>query len=228
MFTSHTNMDGNSYTLANNFRGPTGLISAATANNGSGSSSSSLYTIRGAVVNAGISDFDSPSQDLTITQVKAMEAGCGVETNGSSTNTITDAYNFYSKGAVDSSGTSTNTITNLYGFYHDSTAGTNNYAFYDNANALSRFGAVILANQASDPSTVTDSAHIYAKDDAGSSEVYVRDEAGNVTQISPHNEAGEWQYWSQNVKTGKKVRINMERMIRKLEEITGETFIENE
>ena len=87
---------------------------------------------------------------------------------------------------------------------------------------------MILANQAGDPSGVTDSAHIYAKDDAGSSEVYVRDEAGNVTKISPHNDAGEWEYYSVNKNTGKKVRVNMERMIKRLEEITGETFIENE
>jgi hypothetical protein len=122
-------------------------------------------------------------------------------------------------------------LTNQYGFYFEGIQNitpTNNYAFYDAANALSRFGAVILANQASDPSGVADSAHIYAKDVASSSEVFVRDEAGNVTQISPHNEAGEWQYWSENIKTGKKVRVNMERMIRRLEEITGETFIESE
>lgn len=76
------------------------------------------------------------------------------------------------------------------------------------------------------PSTTADYAHIYAKDSGGSAEVFVRDEAGNVTQISPHNEEGEWQYFSKNTKTGKVVKINMEKMIRKLEEITGESFME--
>jgi len=84
-----------------------------------------------------------------------------------------------------------------------------------------------IAMQAtSDPSTVTNYAHIYSKDVASSAEVFVRDEAGNVTQISPHNEEGEWQYFSRNVKTGKVVKINMEKMIRRLEEITGESFME--
>jgi hypothetical protein len=78
----------------------------------------------------------------------------------------------------------------------------------------------------SDPSTVTNYAHIYSKDVSNFAEVFVRDEAGNVTQISPHNEEGEWQYFSRNVITGKVVKINMEKMIRRLEEITGESFME--
>jgi len=72
-----------------------------------------------------------------------------------------------------------------------------------------------------------DHAHIYAKDDTGSAEVYVRDEAGNVTKLSPHNEKGNWEYFSRNVITGKVIRIDMEKMVRKLEELTGERFIEN-
>jgi hypothetical protein len=75
---------------------------------------------------------------------------------------------------------------------------------------------------------VADSAHIYAKDDAGSSEVYVRDEAGNVTKISPHNTAGEWEYYSVNRNTGKTVRINMEALVREVEQLSGKKFIENE
>ena len=85
---------------------------------------------------------------------------------------------------------------------------------------------VNLVVQAGDAAADTNSAHIYAKDDSGSAEVFVRDEAGNVTKISPHNDAGEWEYYSKNVKTGKVVRVNMEKMIRKIEEFTGETFIE--
>ena len=77
-----------------------------------------------------------------------------------------------------------------------------------------------------DPSGVTNRASIYAKDVSSSAELFVRDEAGNVTQISPHNTQGEWIYYSENVKTGKKFRVNMEKMIRKLEQITGEDFIE--
>ena len=69
-------------------------------------------------------------------------------------------------------------------------------------------------------------AHIYSKLTGGTAEIFVQDSDGNVTQISPHNPEGEWQYFSKNTRTGKVVRVNMEKMIRKLEEITGESFME--
>ena len=69
-------------------------------------------------------------------------------------------------------------------------------------------------------------AHIYSKLTGGTAEVFVQDSDGNVTQISPHNPEGEWHYFSRNTRTGKVVRVNMEKMIRKLEEITGESFME--
>jgi len=93
--------------------------------------------------------------------------------------------------------------------------------------ALAVEGSIRLKNT-SNPSNVTDSAHIFAKDDGSTSEVYVRDEAGNETKISPHNQSGQWEYYSRNVNTGKVFRVNMEKMIRKLEQITGESFIEQE
>lgn len=77
-----------------------------------------------------------------------------------------------------------------------------------------------------DPSTLVGHAHIYSKLVTGHAEMFVRDSNGNVTQISPHNPEGEWQYFSKNTRTGKVVRVNMEKMIRRLEQITGESFME--
>ena len=88
-------------------------------------------------------------------------------------------------------------------------------------------GAIRLPMQAGDPSTDSSSGYIYSKLDTNA-EVHVKDGAGNVTKISPHNDAGEWEYYSVNKRTGKTIRVNMERMIRKLEELTGETFIETD
>tara|TARA_R110001606_G_scaffold259_1_gene1036 strand:- start:4890 stop:5804 length:915 start_codon:yes stop_codon:yes gene_type:complete len=85
---------------------------------------------------------------------------------------------------------------------------------------------VSLPVSASDPALVANSGKLYSKDVAGSAEIFVQDEAGNVTQISPHNESNEWEYFSKNIKTGKVLKINMEKMIRRLEEITGESFIQ--
>jgi|11_taG_2_1085331.scaffolds.fasta_scaffold00464_9 hypothetical protein len=89
------------------------------------------------------------------------------------------------------------------------------------------FDSALAMTVGSDPSSVTNKAHIYAKDESSSAEVFVRDEAGNVTKISPHNEEGEWEYYSRNTKTGKTVRINMEEMIRDIEKLTGKSYIKN-
>ena len=56
-------------------------------------------------------------------------------------------------------------------------------------------GPVHMEVLSSDPSGVTNRASIYAKDVSSSAELFVRDEAGNVTQISPHNTEGEWIYY---------------------------------
>ena len=77
-------------------------------------------------------------------------------------------------------------------------------------------------NRSGDPSTPSGAAIQYAK----GGEMFVKDASGNVTQISPHNDQGEWEYFSRNTETGKTVKVNMEKMIRKLEQITGETFFE--
>ena len=95
-----------------------------------------------------------------------------------------------------------------------------------NTNGNGIIGPVHMEVLASDPSGVTNRAAIYAKDVSSSAELFVRDEAGNVTQISPHNTEGEWTYYSENSITGKRFKVNMEKMIRRLEEITGEDFIE--
>jgi hypothetical protein len=90
------------------------------------------------------------------------------------------------------------------------------------------FSSPIVLTVGSDPSTVANNAHIYAKDDTSSAEVYVRDEAGNVTKLSPHNKQGEWEYFSRNTITGKTVRVNMEEMIKDIEKLTGKTYIKEE
>ena len=79
-------------------------------------------------------------------------------------------------------------------------------------------------NPGTDPATDSGVGYIYAK--GATAELFVKDGAGNITQISPHSNEGDWVYYSENVKTGKRVKVNMEKMIRRLEEITGETFFE--
>ena len=151
---------------------------------------------------------------------------------GSNSITVTNATAFRSPGMshYGASGSVTTAVTNSYEFYASGISNaTNPWVFYDattaGGNGNSRLGAIQLYRQSSAPSGVAEAAHIYALDDSASAEVYVKDEAGNATKISPHNEKGEWEYYSKNTVTGKTVRVNMEKMIRKLEEFTGESFI---
>ena len=183
--------------------------------------------------NQGISVYPDSSGDLTITNLTGM--GTYFELSPSSGDlTITDCVGYESIGIDYYHGSGTTAITDFYHFRagaHSKTnlTLTNDYAFFtEEATALSQFGAVRLMNQSGDPSGVADTSHIYAKDDGSSSEVYVRDEAGNVTKISPHNEAGEWEYYSKNSKTGKTVRINMEKLVAEVEKLSGKSFIESE
>jgi hypothetical protein len=94
----------------------------------------------------------------------------------------------------------------------------------DTGNIVSN-GFIQLKKQNAHPSTVTDHAHVYAKVDTTDTEIYVQDSAGNNTRLSSHNEEGEWEYYSFNKKTGKAIRINMEKMIKAVETLTGEKFI---
>jgi hypothetical protein len=87
---------------------------------------------------------------------------------------------------------------------------------------------IALDVQGTDPAIRNSFAHIYAKNDGGDAHVYVQDETGVVTRISPHNEEGDWEYFSRNKLTGKTIRINMEHFIKRMEEITGEVFIKYE
>ncbi len=56
--------------------------------------------------------------------------------------------------------------------------------------------------------------------------MFAVDEAGNATQISPHNpETGEWRYYSKNLKTGVTKEVNMEKLVRLVEELSGEQLL---
>lgn len=77
----------------------------------------------------------------------------------------------------------------------------------------------------SSPTVNSNFGNIWTNTSSGVAEVKVMDGAGNITQISPHDENGDWIFYSENAKTGKKLYVNMEKFIRKMEYISGETFI---
>ena len=84
--------------------------------------------------------------------------------------------------------------------------------------------------------SVTDGVVLWAEDVAASSELKVRDEAGNVTTLSPHNfslfnvsdddrRAGAWSYYSRNDALGIEINADIYGALRAIEALTGKKFI---
>jgi len=93
-------------------------------------------------------------------------------------------------------------------------------------------GNIVLYNGTAPTGNAANGVILYAEDVSASSELKVRDEAGNVTTLSPHNfdlipegpsEDMAWSYYSE--RDGKRINVDMLKAIRLLEQITGEKLV---
>jgi hypothetical protein len=89
-----------------------------------------------------------------------------------------------------------------------------------------------LNNGTAPTSSITDGILLYSQDVSSSSELKVRDEAGNITTLSPHNfsmtnksEPMAWSYYSENSEIGKIINVDMLKAMRLLENVTGEKLV---
>ncbi len=113
--------------------------------------------------------------------------------------------------------------------------GAGNVALRGSSFAAGAVGTLNLASGPTAPAnSIGDGVILYAEDVGGSSELLVRDEAGNVTTLSPHNFEGfepdpddpfPWSYHSRNPFLGQEMWVDMSGAIRALEKLTGQTFI---
>jgi hypothetical protein len=96
----------------------------------------------------------------------------------------------------------------------------------------SSVGNFVLYNGTAPTGNATNGVILYAEDVSASSELKVRDEAGNVTTLSPHNfnlipegpsEDMAWSYYSE--RDGKRINVDMLKAIRLLEQLTGEKLV---
>lgn len=96
----------------------------------------------------------------------------------------------------------------------------------------SAVGTLTIFNGTAPTASVTDGIILYAQDVSSSSELKVRDEAGNVTTLSPHNfslipdgpsEDMAWAYYSE--KGGKRINVDMLKLARMVEKLTGEKLV---
>jgi hypothetical protein len=96
----------------------------------------------------------------------------------------------------------------------------------------SSVGTFTIFNGTAPTGSVTDGVILFAADVSSSSELRVRDEAGNVTTLSPHNfslipegpsEELAWAYYSE--KGGKRINVDMLKLARMVEKLTGEKLV---
>ena len=100
------------------------------------------------------------------------------------------------------------------------------------ATPTSSAGNIVLNNGTAPTGNATDGVILYAEDVLTFSELKVRDEAGNVTTLSPHNfslipdgasEPMAWAYYSE--RDGKKINVDMLKLARMVESLTGEKLV---
>ena len=75
------------------------------------------------------------------------------------------------------------------------------------------------------PSTVASNAIFYSMISGGTAEMWVKDGAGNTTQLSPHDDDGHWIFNSIN-KNGIHRKVNMDRLVELVERLSGEQLTE--
>jgi hypothetical protein len=149
---------------------------------------------------------------------------------------VTNQYGFYAELNLTGA-------TNNYGFYSNIASGSGRWNFYANGTAENYLGGnlkiggtaarattagtnqLVLFDGTAPVGTLTNGVSFYS----ASGEARVMDAAGNSTLLSPHDaETNEWIYHSVHTPTGKKLRIDMEKMMRFLNEHFGLDFIHEE
>ena len=96
-------------------------------------------------------------------------------------------------------------------------------------------GTLCVFNATAPTGSVANGVVLYSEDVSSSAELKVRDEAGNVTTLSPHNfalipggasEPMAWAYYSE--RDGHRSNVDMLRLARRVERLTGEKLVYEE
>ena len=119
------------------------------------------------------------------------------------------------------------------------TKGGNSSNFSIQANYVQRYnltsdkGFEIYNGHSIPSASVTDGVILYAEDVSSSSELKVRDEAGNITTLSPHNfsvtnssDPMAWSHYGKNPFVGKEINVDMLAVVKAVEELSGKSFIQ--
>ena len=163
------------------------------------------------------------------------------------------AVNTYQEAAnitIDSAGTIADTATGVGGVIRFNTAAVGaeptERVVIDNAGNVgigtasfgtNAVGVLGIKNGTIPASSPVDMVQLYAEDIVASSELRVRDEAGNVTTLSPHNftlftpekdYVLPWSFTSENAVKDIRINVDMYGAVQALEALTGKEFIHAE
>lgn len=128
---------------------------------------------------------------------------------------------------TDSMGFATNTVTALRIDSAQNVGLLPTLAFGTNASRV-----FAIASSTAPTTSITDGIQLFAVDVAGSHELQVRDEAGNVTTLSPHNfslldnqrsEDLAWAFYSE--RNGLAINADMTKALRVVEKLSGEKLV---
>jgi len=201
--------------------------------------------------NLGLGVTPSVGQDAADKVFELGAAGCGLNANTSRVVTLTanswekagvgwvygataPASMFQQQGGASywftaPSGTAGNAIS----FTQALTLDANRNLLLNGTSAgASAVGTLAIFNGTAPTGSITNGIILYAEDVSSSSELKVRDEAGNVTTLSPHNfslipdgpsEDMAWAYYSE--KGGKRINVDMLKLARMVEKLTGEKLV---
>lgn len=133
-----------------------------------------------------------------------------------------------------------NGISTGVAFQIDNSTPTELFKVLDNANVsinaagfgTSAAGVLAIKNGTAPSTSPADGIQLYAEDVASSSELKVRDEAGNTTVLSPHHfdqipdgksEEMAWSFYSE--RHGKYINVDMLKVVRMVESLTNEQLV---
>lgn len=152
----------------------------------------------------------------------------GVATLGGLTVTAAPTFSALTAGYLPKAGTA-----GLMGNSPVYTDGTN-VSIGDPSFGASAVGVLGIGNGTAPSTSPADMVQLWAEDVSASSELRVRDEAGNVTTLSPHNfslftpaatQAFPWSYYSKNAHIGKEINVDMYGLAAEVEKLSGKKFI---
>lgn len=139
--------------------------------------------------------------------------------------TITTADTVHISGAPIAGTNATITTANALRVASGDTALDGNLRIGGAAKPASMAGGIAINNGTAPTASIVDGVALYAEDVSASSELRVRDEAGNVTTLSPHNRSLlgpaqsplAWTYYSERPDLGLAINVDMYEAVRAIE-----------